>query len=522
MSDAHIPDHHELLEVLASALPPRDALQHTLHFLERAVPFDSALLFFQNRAEKYSQIILEYNKKGILRGRRVFRAPRYRTPVGRKLFGEDYRSIAVIDDVQRAKGRPEDLLRMGYEYRSSLGMILHVDDADNVLLGLVFISGDPQAFGPLHADLLQELRAVLTVATRPFFLSRSDELILLGPEGPLPSNSEALLRRCPDLRRMMSLVDVVAPTESTVLILGPTGSGKGVTAEAIHQLSPRSRGPFVQVNCASIPESLLESELFGFEKGAFIGAQAVHRGYFEQAGHGTLFLDEVGELSLSAQAKLLHVLEKREIVRIGGERHIPVDVRIVAATHRDLNRMVASGSFREDLLYRLNVFPLAVPPLSARRADIPVLAEYFYRIFARRMNDKVVARIGREGLRILERLPWPGNVRQLSHVVERAMLMSIAHGGSVLRFDEDVLDGMEETETAPRLVSERELRAALEKSGWRIQGPGGAAELLNLPPATVRSRMKSLNIPLPRAMRRKMSTKKESPQSRPSLKSSGG
>lgn len=492
----------DLLEALASGLAPRDALYHMMRFMEQRIPFDSALLFFQDRAEKYSQVMLEYNKKGIHRGRREFRSAIYRTPVGRDLFGEDYQDVAILADKSRHKNEPEDLLRMGYKYRSALSMMLHVDTADNVLMALGLISPEPAAFSSLHAGLLRDLRPVLALATRPFFLSRSGELMLLGPEGALPAGSVELLRRCPDLRPMMRLLDVIAPTESTVLILGPTGSGKGMAAEAIHQLSPRSRSPFVQVNCASIPDSLLESELFGFEKGAFTGAQTTHKGYFEQAHHGTLFLDEVGELSLQAQAKLLHVLEKREIVRVGGERHIPVDVRIVAATHRDLARMARNGAFREDLLYRLNVFPLAVPPLSGRKADIPVLAEYFYRAFSRTMGDKVVASLSREALHRLGKLAWPGNVRQLSHTMERAMLMSLAHGDSVLRFDSVVLDGMEEADAAPRRTTEGELRAALEKAGWRIQGPGGAAELLDLRPSTVRSRMKALGIPMPREKRR--------------------
>lgn len=500
----------ELLEALAAGLTPRDALYHVLFFLEQRIPFESALLFFQDRAQKYSQILLEYNKEGIHRTNRIFRAKHSRTPVARKFFGENYQDIAMSEDVLTDEKYPEDILRMGYVHRSIFGIMLHVDDGDNAIMPLLFISSEPRAFSPAHAALLRGLRGLLTLITRPLFLSHSDELILLGPAGALPSTAVDMLRRCPDLEQMMHLVEVVAPTESTVLILGPTGSGKGMAAEAIHQLSPRNRAPFVQVNCASIPESLLESELFGFERGAFTGAQTTHKGYFEQSHQGTLFLDEVGELSLAAQAKLLHVLEKREIVRVGGERHIPVDVRIVAATHRNLPQMVADGKFREDLLYRLNVFPLRVPPLTERKADIPVLAEYFYHIFSHKLGNAAVAKLNRNALHVLEQQMWPGNVRQLSHTVERAVLLSLLHGGGVLRFDEAVLDNMaahcppqrETSENSENFESatgpESKLRAALEKTGWRIQGPGGAAELLGLRPATLRSRMKNLGIPLPR------------------------
>lgn len=197
---------------------------------------------------------------------------------------------------------------------------------------------------------------------------------------------EALLRRCPGLKREMRQVDIVAPRNSTVLIQGPSGSGKELVAETIHSLSPRAERPLIKVNCGAIPPTLLDSELFGHEKGAFTGAASAHAGYFEQARGGTLYLDEIGELELPVQVRLLRVLESREIRRVGGTRRIPVDVRIIAATHRNLEEMVRDGRFREDLWYRLCVYPLDIPALAHRPGDIPVLASHFYTVYAREME----------------------------------------------------------------------------------------------------------------------------------------
>ncbi len=483
----------ELISSLASAVAPRDALHHTFRVLEKSVAFDTALLLFQDRAEKYIKIVLEYNKTHIRHTRKVLFSAKGRVPIGRDIFGPDYKQVHTSSGANERNARSGiDLTTVGYNYESGMAMLLHVDEADNVLMILAFLSSERDAFGREQADGLNALRPALERMTYPFFLSHSESQILLRPDGALPASSEALLRRCPSLRPLMRMVDVVAPTESTVLIHGPTGAGKGLVAETLHMLSQRARSPFVQVNCASLPETLLESELFGFEKGAFTGAQASHRGYFEQANHGTLFLDEIGELSPTAQAKLLQALEKREITRLGGERRIPVNIRLIAATHRDLDRMVAAGTFREDLLYRLRVFPLKVPPLEERKADISVLAEHFYNEQAVKMGGKA-PRFARSSLRLLEDCRWPGNVRQLSHCMERAILLALANGWTELRFDGYVLEG-----ARPRgRGTPEELEAALAKSGWRIQGKGGAAELLQLPPATVRSRMKKLGLPLP-------------------------
>lgn len=225
------------------------------------------------------------------------------------------------------------------------------------------------------------------------------------------------------MRRIAAQIDRVAPTESRVCILGETGTGKELVARTLHERSNRRNGPFVTLNCAAVPAELIESELFGHEKGAFTGAAARHIGKFEQANRGTLFLDEIGDMPLAMQAKLLRVLEQNEVERVGGTKPIPVDVRVIVATHRDLSRMVEDGKFRQDLFHRIYVFPLVLPPLRDRREDVPPLIEHFARLVSAQNGWKPVV-FSEEAIVRLEMYDWPGNIRELRNVVERAMLMS--------------------------------------------------------------------------------------------------
>jgi len=237
-----------------------------------------------------------------------------------------------------------------------------------------------------------------------------------------------LLFRSATMRRVAEQIEMVAPTESAVCILGETGVGKELVARAIHRASPRREGPFVQLNCAAVPAELIESELFGHEKGSFTGAISRHTGKFEAAERGTLFLDEIGDMPAPMQAKLLRVLEQREFQRIGSTRVLAADVRVVAATNKDLRRLIAAGQFREDLYHRIYVFPIAVPPLRERLDDVPLLAEHFAREIAQRNNWRE-ARLAPEALERLARYSWPGNVRELRNVVERALIL--ARGGEI-------------------------------------------------------------------------------------------
>ena len=313
------------------------------------------------------------------------------------------------------------------------------------------------------------------------------------------SNFEEIVGKSPALCRVLAQVETVAPTDSTVLIYGETGTGKELIARAIHNLSPRHGNAFVKLNCAAIPTGLLESELFGHEKGAFTGAIAQRIGRFELANRGTVFLDEVGEVPLELQTKLLRVLQEREFERLGSTRTIRTDARLIAATNRDLSAMVEEQSFRSDLFYRLNVFPIRVPALRERPEDIPLLVRHFVQHFARRMN-RVIETIPSETMNALVRYPWPGNIRELQNLIERAVILST---GLVLRVPLQDLRERSVVGSAsakPQTMEEAErvhILAALKATKWVIAGPNGAAARLGMNRSTVQFRMKKLGIVKP-------------------------
>ena len=299
------------------------------------------------------------------------------------------------------------------------------------------------------------------------------------------------------LKSVLSHVSKVAPTDSTVLISGETGTGKELIARAIHKHSRRADRAFVSLNCAATPPSLIASELFGHEKGAFTGAVQQRRGRFELAHSGTIFLDEIGEIPMDTQIVLLRVLQERQIERVGGSRAIPVDVRVVAATNRDLAAAIADGSFRSDLFYRLNVFPIHVPPLRKRREDIPILVEYFVKRFAEKMAKRI-RRIEKRTLELCERYPWPGNIRELQNIVERSVILC---GGDTFSIDEAWLSQAplrpEVAGALPSALQDQEkelIEAALAKSRGKVAGPSGAAATLGIPASTLESKIKQLGI----------------------------
>jgi len=295
------------------------------------------------------------------------------------------------------------------------------------------------------------------------------------------------------LRYVMFKVEQVAPTTATVLLCGETGTGKELMARAIHRLSPRRARPFVVINCAALPPTLIESELFGHDRGAFTGAHATRAGRFEAADRGTLFLDEIGELPLELQPKLLRVLQDGRIDRLGSSRSIGVDVRVVAATNRDLAEDVRQGRFREDLYYRLHVFPVTIPPLRSRRGDIPALVRHMLDRLTRSLS-KTIDDIPPHVMGILEGYDWPGNVRELENVLLRAIILS---PGRTLMLGEAWMPTAAISDTSSsRLVDveRRHIRSVLDSSSWRIEGAGGAAQALGMKPSTLRSRMVKLGI----------------------------
>ncbi len=361
--------------------------------------------------------------------------------------------------------------------------------------------------GPGDTTSLARMLRENEISTREEHDSSDESLALEEEAEPI---FKGIIGRSPALRALLKEVAVVAPTDSTVLITGETGSGKELIAQAIHDNSPRCKGPLIKVNCSAIPDNLFESEFFGHVRGAFTGALRDKPGRFEMADGGTLFLDEIGELPPAMQSKLLRVLQEQEIERVGEIRTRKVNVRVIAATNRDLTQEVDGKRFREDLFYRLSVFPLEIPPLRERREDIPALATYFLRKTAKKMN-RPLPRLSRTNANQLSAHTWPGNVRELQNAVERAVIL--AHDGE-LRFDLRPSEssppsplwgeGRGEVPIATRSEvatrddwkrQEREsIMRALQQTGGKVSGPGGAAELLGMRPTTLSSRLKAMGI----------------------------
>jgi formate hydrogenlyase transcriptional activator len=293
----------------------------------------------------------------------------------------------------------------------------------------------------------------------------------------------------PKFKTVLDQIAMVAPVDCAVMIQGETGTGKELIAKAIHESSARRHNRFVAVNCAAIPSALLESELFGHERGAFTGAVTQTTGRFQAADQGTLFLDEIGDLPLELQPKLLRVLQEQQIERLGGGRTVQVDVRVVAATHQKLWRMVEEGKFRADLYYRLNVFPIMLPPLRERKDDIPLLFEHFVRKFSAR-HGKSISRVCEDALDVLKHHDWPGNIRELQNFIERAVIMTT---GGVLRLPTAELS----RQVAPRTLADAErthIIATLCETNWVVGGRNGAAARLGLPRTTLIARMQKLGI----------------------------
>jgi len=325
------------------------------------------------------------------------------------------------------------------------------------------------------------------------------ENVYLRQEIELTHGFDEIVGQSDVVLRSLQLVEQVAPTRTPVLIMGETGTGKELVARAIHEVSDRCDRPLVKVNCAALPANLIESELFGHEKGAFTGAESVKRGRFDLADGSTLFLDEIGEIPVELQAKLLRVLQEGEFDRLGGSKTIKVDVRLVVATNRNLAQAVQAGEFRSDLYYRINTFPIEMPALRDRGDDIQLLTEHFVKSHAPRLG-RDVSEISSEMMNQLRRYSWPGNVRELEGIVQRALISS---SGPVLDLAEPLIDVTQEpdqhegTVSDLKLVEREHIVAVLEDANWRISGTAGAAAKLGIPPSTLRSKMKKLSIVRP-------------------------
>ena len=334
----------------------------------------------------------------------------------------------------------------------------------------------------------------LGAAGFPEVMGIADERLF--PESEMSNHCfEGIIGQSRAIRNVLEQVCIVAPTDATVLLHGETGTGKELVARAIHNLSSRSRRSFVRMNCAAIPSGLLESELFGHERGAFTGALNQKKGRFELADHGSLFLDEIGDISLELQPKLLRAVQEQEFERLGSANTISVNVRIIAATHRDLPTMIRDEKFREDLFYRLNVFPIEIPPLRERREDIPLLVNYFVSKFSRRMGRQITS-IPKATMEALTNNPWPGNVRELANFIERAVILSRGEELEVPMRELSVSYFRSASAQASTFVeAERKVIIdALSASAGRVAGNGGAAQRLGLKRTTLQHKIRRLGI----------------------------
>jgi len=397
-------------------------------------------------------------------------------------------------------GEQEHALTTGF--RSLLAVPLV---REGVPIGAIVVGRPvPGAFPPGHLALLQSFaeQAVIAIENSRVFNElereieehRRSKATISALVGETRSDVDALVGSAHALHRVRQQIAQVAPTDSTVLILGETGTGKELVARAVHGASRRRERPLIVVNCAALPRELVESELFGHERGAFTNAVTQRRGRFELADGGTLFLDEVGELPVEVQSKLLRALQQGEFERVGGDRTLRSDARIVAATSRELAAEVAAGRFRADLFYRLNVFPITLPPLRQRRGDIPELAAHLAARIARKLGRPAPA-VGQPFLEWAKDYGWPGNIRELENVIERALITSEGEALELSGFGPALAStGSVGEELTLEEVEREHIRAVLERKDWKIEGPGGAAEVLGLNPSTLRGRMRALGL----------------------------
>ncbi len=500
---------------ICGSLEIDQALHRCLLYLRNFIPTDHMTLNFLDFDSSYIHIYAMADQYGGKRSDIKFAVPHHWLPglANPEIFPD----LLIVNRPQQARLARLYLETLGKPRSSLLTMRLRLEGE---LLGNLTLQAEGlDRYHQGHQELLAQLNDPWAIALTN---SRRFSQLLELKESLADDNRylQEEMRRLAGkdiigaeggLKQVLGLVRRVAPLESPVLLLGETGVGKEVFASRLHDLSPRREGPFIKVNCGAIPGTLLDSELFGHERGAFTGAVARKRGCFERAHGGTIFLDEVAELSLEAQVRLLRVLQEKEIERVGGSQTTKVDIRVIAATHRDLEEMVGAGSFRQDLYYRLKVFPIWIPPLRERKGDIPALVDYFVQRKSVEMGLFRVPPLAPGALPRLLEYHWPGNVRELENAVERAL---IVNQGGPLDF-RDILrplsppapawPGRSRAAAAPVAkldeVVARHIRSVLELAAGKVEGPGGAAELLGVNPGTLRHRMRKLGIAFGRRAR---------------------
>ncbi len=479
-----------LTDYLIESEPNQDVLFKIFEFLKQVIPFERIACHSIERKTRLLTTFIEYSFSERVPLHSYYIDELLPLSALEKMLGDDHMNIV---EGKNQSVVPTFIKELPYAVGSYIAFSLYVDDKKTKYMLLGFYSSKENAFSQEDVELVKTVRPTLEKILLELFLDNTQPYIYLADVGTLPSSFEEQLRSCPGMNDVMKKVDTVSKFDSTVLINGPSGCGKELVAEVIHSNSPRKTKPFVKINCGAIPESLIESELFGFEKGSFTGATQMRKGYFEQADGGTIYLDEIGELSKTAQTRLLRVLENKTIQRIGSERIINLDIRILSATHRDLWKMVQEGEFREDLYYRLAIFPIEVLPLKQRKEDIPVLVQYYYTLFTKKFQLENPPVISYKTVRNLIEQEWAGNVRQLRSAIERALLEALADEKNEIEFN-FLPDTGSQMKKAGKEFTAEEIMASLETTKGKIQGKNGAAEMLGINPATLRSRMKVLGL----------------------------
>jgi len=498
---------------ICGSLDVENFLYESYIYVSRFIPADSVFLtYFDRDGGKHLALARASKERGELLNLSVFMPLHLRSFVMRP----DKQTL-ILD---RAESHPTSRpwIDQGLLEDDASLIVLRLITGDDLIGALVFHAKKSGVFSREHGDLVSLLREPFAIALSNSIRYR--ELIRL--KDRLAEDNIFLHREIRQmvgdeivggdfgLRKVMEMARQVAPLSSPVLILGETGTGKEVIAGALHNLSPRSKGPMIKVNCGAIPETLMDSELFGHEKGAFTGALSQKRGRFERANGGTVFLDEVGELHPEAQVRLLRVLQEKEIERVGGTGPIRVDIRVIAATHRDLKTMIREGTFREDLYFRLKVFPIEIPPLRERKGDLPSLVHHFLKKKSGEIGLRAMPPLAPGVLDRLADYAWPGNIRELENAVERALILS---RGEALEFRDYPLQerkrpvsgtGLQQTAPVPtdtlvldEIISEH-IRRVLQMTEGKVGGEKGAARLLGVNPSTLRKRMRKLGIPFGR------------------------